>query len=131
MKLFTLAVAIAPLALASSLPANLPFNLTYLFTAELALGPPNAPITIPGGVRIAEAIVNGTVSGPALNGTIIGGLAVPAVYENQTVQAPIIEAYGASKDGVTFRLHEEGIGSPQAQVTRIVSGRYTNMPRVF
>jgi hypothetical protein len=38
--------------------------------AHLHLAPATKPIPIPGGVRVPEPILNGTVSGPAINGTI-------------------------------------------------------------
>lgn len=106
-------------------PGGLPFNVTYLFTATLGLGQPPSeiksnPITIFGGVRVPEPILNGTVSGPYLNGTITAGLAAPAVYNTGTLQVPTIDLYGVTADGDPLRIHETGIGSPSAQITRIV-----------
>ena len=122
----TLQIAVSTLALlsvaaAASLPATLPFNVTYLFTAHLNLGAPADPIPIPGSVRVLEPITNGTVTGPAINATLFPGLALPAITNNQTLQVPIIELYGVTDDGVPLRLHEEGVGSPSGQMTRIVS----------
>lgn len=105
---------------------GLPFQPTYLFTANVSLGLPpqeigKSPITIPGGVIVPEQILGGTISGPFLNATIVTGLATPQVYLNGTLQQPVINLYGVTTDGHPFSLHEEGIGSPNAQVTRIVS----------
>ncbi len=106
--------------------STLPFNTTYVFSVAIALGQPPStltqkPITIPGGVVVPEPILNGTVSGPAFNGTILSGLATPAIYENQTLQVATIDLYGVSSDGYPFRIHETGVGSISAQITRIVS----------
>lgn len=104
----------------------LPFNTTYVFSVAIGLGQPPStltqkPITIPGGVVVPEPILNGTVSGPAFNGTILSGLATPAIYENQTLQVVTIDLYGVSSDGYPFRIHETGIGSISTQITHIVS----------
>lgn len=99
---------------------NLPFNFTYVFTAQLNLGTPSKPIPIPGGVRLIEPILNGTVSGPAINATIGYSLATPTATNNATVQAPTINAVGTTSDGFPVYIYETGIGSPSGQVTRIV-----------
>ena len=114
-------LALVSSALASQEAGPLPFNLTYLFTAHLNVAPATKPITIQGGVRVPEDILNGTVTGPVINATIYPGLAFPAVTENMTLQSPIIELYGITDDGVPLHLHQEGVGSPSAQMTRIVS----------
>ncbi len=114
-----------PQATSSPLDANamLPFNITYLFTATLNLGPANKPVSINSntGVIVPEQILNGTVTGPAINGTITAGLAFPSVYKNGTIQAPLIEVYGVTDDGVALYIKETGVGSPTGQMTRIVS----------
>ena len=104
----------------ASIP-NVPFELSYLFTAHLGLGAPSKPITITGGVLIDEPITNGTISGPAINATIKAGIAYPQVLQNGTVQIAQIVAFGTADDGVPFTITETGIGNQQAQVTRIVS----------
>jgi hypothetical protein len=114
------------LATTTETAPTLPFNTTYVFSVAIGLGQPPStlsqkPITIPGGVVVPEPILNGTVSGPAFNGTIISGLATPAQYENQTLQVATIDLYGVSSDGYPFRIHETGVGSISAQITRIVS----------
>lgn len=98
---------------------TLPFNLTYAFTANLKLGTPNQPIPIPGGILLTEPISSGVVSGPLINATVQGGLAVPYVYNNQTLQVPRISIYGITSDGRSFFVEEAGIGRPNGQVTRI------------
>lgn len=100
---------------------QLPFNFTYLFTAQLALGQAEKPISIPGGVRVVEPILNGTVSGPAINATLGRSLASPSITNNGTLSRPIINAFGTTDDGFPFRLYETGVGSVDSQVTRIVS----------
>jgi hypothetical protein len=100
---------------------QLPFNFTYLFTAHLNLGAAEKPITIPGGVRVVEPILNGTVTGPAINATISPSLAMPTIVNNGTLQRPVINAFGTTDDGFPFYLYESGVGSGQAQTTRIVS----------
>ena len=111
-----------PLSLIPTISATtLPFTFTYVFTAHINLLSPQPPIPIPGGVRVIEAIANGTVSGPAVNGTIFPGLALPTVTNNGTVQHPLIELYGVTDDGAGFYISERGVGKPQGQVTWIVS----------
>lgn len=97
-----------------------PFHLQPIFAANLVLGKPYPAIPIAGGVLINEPITGGTVSGSAINGTIHGGFAHPPVYDNGTLQVPVIDVYGVSDDGESFYLHETGVGSAAAQVTRIV-----------
>lgn len=63
---------------------------------------PTHPIPVPSGLRIIETILNGTVTGPSLNGTITQRLAKPLVISNQSVQVPSIELYGETDDGVPF-----------------------------
>ena len=73
------------------------------------------------GTLVAEPITNGTVSGPATNTTITGDIATPSIYNNGFMQAPVIQAWGLTSDGFGFVISELGIGSPNGQVTRIVS----------
>ena len=108
----------------TNLPSKpLPFNFTYLFTAILNLDTEykSEAIPVPGGIQLTTPILNGTLAGPAANGTIDSGIASPsAIYEN-TVQVPVIQAYGFMNDGTPFMINELSIGPPQRQVTRIVS----------
>lgn len=99
----------------------LAFDYEYIFTAHLNLGKADEPIPIPGGVRVVEPILNGTVSGPAINATLGYSLATPTIVNNGTTQLPVINAVGATDDGQPLYLYELGIGSPSAQITRIVS----------
>lgn len=101
--------------------SDLPFTFEYLFTAQLNLGSPAKPITIPGGMRVVEPIINGTVSGPAINATIQYSLATPKVINEGSTQVPTINAVGITDDGEPVYLYEQGIGSPNSQVSRIVS----------
>jgi len=70
---------------------------------------------------ITEPIVNGTVTGPSFNATIISGLAAPSILNNRAIQVPVINLYGLTDDGYPFYLHETEVGMPAAQITRIVS----------
>lgn len=112
------------IAARASIP-DVPFKLSYLFTAHLGLGAPSKPISITGGVLVDEPITNGTISGPAINATIKAGIAYPQVVQNGSVQIAQIVAYGTADDGVPFTITETGIGNQQAQVTRIVSQQQT------
>jgi hypothetical protein len=79
--------------------SSLPFGFTPIFVANLSLGAPSKPISIPDSVLITEPITNGTVSGSAINATIQGGFAHPPIYENGTLQVSFIDAYGMTSDG--------------------------------
>jgi hypothetical protein len=105
---------------ATAAPSDLPFNLKYLFTAHLTLAKPLPRISVPGGVLITEPIANGRVEGPYINGTIQGGIATPSIYNNGTLQVPVIQAWGITSDGAAFVINEAGVGTTKAQVTRIV-----------
>lgn len=113
-------IAANPSEILVAVTNSLPFELQPIFTANLVLGKPYQPITIAGGVLINEPITGGSVSGSAINGTIEGGFAHPPVYNNGTLQVPVIDVYGVSEDGESFYIHETGIGTMAAQVTRIV-----------
>jgi hypothetical protein len=69
---------------------------------------------------INEPITCGTVSGPAINGTIESDFVHPPIYENGTLQVAIIDAYGTTDDGQAFHIYEEGVGTNPEQVARIV-----------
>jgi hypothetical protein len=99
---------------------SLPLSFTPVFHANLTLGKSSKPIPVPGGILINEPITGGTVSGPAINGTIKSGFAHPPIYENGTLQVAIIDVYGTTDDGQAFHIHEEGVGTNPEQVTRIV-----------
>lgn len=115
------AISATPIAARSAVPSNLPFNFTYAFTAVLQLGAPVPPVTIPGGILIAEPIKSGRVTGPAVNATILGGIAHPSLYDNKTLQVPSIDFYGVTDDGTSFFGHDGGVGSNAAQINRVVS----------
>ncbi len=117
--LFTL--SLNGFAVAQPATPNFPFQFTELFTVNLSLGEIFNPIPIPGGILINEPITGGIVNGSAINGTVLGGLAHPSIYNNGTLEVPVIDAYGTTDDGYSFYIREEGIGSSSAQVTRIVS----------
>ena len=101
--------------------ASLPLSFTPLFTTNLTLGKPSNPIPIPGGILITEPLTGGTISGASINATIESGFGHPPFYENNTLEVAVIDGYGTTSDGQTFYLHEEGVGSGDGQVTRVVS----------
>jgi hypothetical protein len=68
-----------------------------------------------------EPFINGTITGPAFNGTILGGIGSPRIYNQGTSQLPTVIIYGYTDDGVPFFVREDGIGSPSSAFTRIVS----------
>ena len=73
------------------------------------------------GVSIVEPIENGTVAGPALNGTILPGIAIPTATKDETFQFPFVVVYGSSNDKSTnFVVQEIGVGPSGNQWTRIV-----------
>lgn len=102
---------------------NLPFGFQELFKVQLSVGKILRPLDIPGGTLVNEPITGGTVSGPALNGTIISGFAHPSFYGNGTLQVNIIDVYGVTDDGKSFYINQQGIGFGTKQITRIVRGK--------
>lgn len=115
-----LRLVVASPSLYTRAPAAAPFGLEYVFSVNLTIGSVSKPIPIYGGVTITETISHGIVYGPAINATIEGGAAYANIYENQTIQVPSINAYGMTSDGLPFTVQETGIGSLEAQMTRIV-----------
>ncbi|ETS83958.1 hypothetical protein PFICI_05834 [Pestalotiopsis fici W106-1] len=116
---------------------------TYLFTAELYIGnilTPPIPLLEGGSVTI-EPLVNGTVKGPALNGTIYSGFAAATVVSNNTVtgnnvtvQVPSIYVYGETSDGLPFYVQETGVGPIAGQNTRLqiaVGGKHSSLQTAF
>ncbi|KAI9814192.1 MAG: hypothetical protein M1827_003358 [Pycnora praestabilis] len=122
------------LDLVSVTSAASPPVLTSIFTATILLGAPLGPIPIPGGILIIEPILGGSITGPVINGTILGGLAYPPVYNNDTLQVPQITVYGKTNDGFAFLVEESGIGTNSQQVTRLqitVGGPYAALSDEF
>jgi hypothetical protein len=127
-------------AMSSTLAATTP-ELTHIFSAKLNVGRPLDPIPLlQGGTRTIEPLINGTVTGPLINGTIIAGFAAPitAAGNNITgktpVQLPQIYFYGITCDGTPFYAHEEGIGPIAGQNTRVVleiGGRYSALQSLY
>lgn len=115
---------------------------TYLFTAEIYIGHVLSPIPLlEGGSVTIEPLVNGTVKGPALNGTIYSGFAAATVVSNNTVtgnnatfQIPQIYVYGETSDGLPFYVQETGIGKIAGQNTRLqiaVGGNHSSLQTTF
>jgi hypothetical protein len=64
-------------------------------------------------------VASGKVSGPSLPRDNTGGFAHPPIYNNGTLQVPVIDLHGATDDGEAFNIHEVGLGSTAAQVTAL------------
>jgi hypothetical protein len=115
--------------------------LTYVFTAKLNVGRPLDPIPLlQGGSRTIEPLINGTISGPYLNGTVKSGFAAPitafgtTVTGDTTVQIPEIYLYGVTSDGLPFYIQESGIGPVTGQNTRVVlevGGKYKALQSMY
>jgi hypothetical protein len=97
-----------------------PLNFMKLFTATLKLGHHSNYMLISDGVFVNEAITSGKLVRPATSGAIKGGFAYSPIY-NGTLQVSVIDLYGTSDYGIDHYIHETGIGSNAAQITRIVS----------
>ncbi|RDW63794.1 hypothetical protein BP6252_11339 [Coleophoma cylindrospora] len=109
---------------------------SYLFSATVNLGKNLDPIPLlEGGTRIVEPITGGTISGPAFNATIEGGLAAPIIIRDDTgngtkAQMAFIYAYGHASDGSPFYIDESGVGTGSSQTTRLiiqVGGQYQDL----
>lgn len=70
---------------------------------------------------VVEPLTGGTIAGPCLNATVVGGVAYPAIYEGRTVQIPEILLYGTATGGANFIATIEGVGQPTLQMARAVS----------
>ena len=88
-------------------------------------------------MRIVEPITGGTISGPAFEATIDGGVAAPIIVnatDGTRAQMAYIYAYGHASDGSPFYLEESGIGSGHTQSTRLVfdvGGEYANLRNLY
>ncbi|KAI9736627.1 MAG: hypothetical protein M1834_000831 [Cirrosporium novae-zelandiae] len=124
-----------PTSSSEAAPSTLP-PLEYLFRVSLNVDKPLNPIPIPGGEQLIEPIINGTITGPSLNGTIYHSIAYPTAYKigNETVQYPEILVYGQSNDGESFLVQEVGVGAGSEQWSRIrltVGGKYEYLSRAY
>ena len=134
-------IAILSLTEATSTKATTTIStpaLTHVFTAKLTVGRPLDPIPLlEGGSRTIEPLINGTISGPYLNGTVKTGFAAPITVsgtDNTTVQIPQIYVYGVMSDGLPFHIQESGIGPVAGQSTRIileVGGKYKTLQSMY
>ena len=68
-----------------------------------------------------EPIVNGTVTGPALSGTLTGGVAFPVFRDGMKIEEPDIVVYGETKAKGSIFATIEGVGNSTEQWTRVVS----------
>jgi len=98
----------------------LPFALEHVLSAQISITPSLPPIAVPGVTIAVKQITGGIVTGSAMNGTIISGLAYLTLYHNQTFDVPSIVLFGQTDDSQTFCISEMGVGTLTAQVTRIV-----------
>ncbi|KAI9154712.1 hypothetical protein HJFPF1_07269 [Paramyrothecium foliicola] len=111
----------------------------WLFSATVKLGKFLGPIPLlEGGNRLVEPITGGSISGPAFNATIEGGLAAPILVDDQSngskALLAYIWAYGTASDGSPFFIEESGLGTPAVQNTRLhvqVGGEYQNLQTMY
>ncbi|KAI4161322.1 MAG: hypothetical protein LQ342_004989 [Letrouitia transgressa] len=80
---------------ASPKPATPP-ALTRLWTATIQLA--------------VTPVKSGSITGPALNGTVGGGVQYLALYDSGATQVPNIVSYGTASDGTPFLIRETGAG---------------------
>jgi len=118
----------------SSVP-QLP-EFTYLFNASLGLGHVFKPVPLMlGGLQLIEVIEGGSITGPALNGTVVSGLTYPPSTPDRSFEYPQVIAYGTSSDNETSFLAELGGDGPfRNQWTRVqmtIGGKYEYLQSEF
>jgi len=109
-----------------------PPTLDHILTIELHLAPESKPIPVPSGIRIVQSILSGTVVGPGLNATIIGGGAFNE--GNMTLEFPEINYFGSTDDGEPFFITQMGIGPPGNLISRVtmdIGGKYARFASSF
>lgn len=95
-------------------PPTLPVTLTPAFTIDLNLAP-----FPPSNANLAP-VLNGTISGPLLNGTVVSGLGYGQRFSTYYVTDAL--NYGFTDDGEEFVIHQSGSGnSTYGQLIKIVS----------
>ncbi|KAI4142851.1 MAG: hypothetical protein LQ340_007200, partial [Diploschistes diacapsis] len=67
---------------------------------------------------IVEPITGGNITGPMINGIIIGGTAIPTLYNNQTTEVASVMIYGNTTDGYPYIGRGEGLGLTTGQVAQ-------------
>ncbi|KAK7047378.1 hypothetical protein VNI00_006609 [Paramarasmius palmivorus] len=85
-------------------------------------------------VCAAEPFLNGTVTGPALNGTIRGGVAYPEIYNATGVEFSTANVWGTTSDGTSFAVQESGVGTTTRQISRLtvnIGGNYSKLATTF
>ena len=70
--------------------------------------------------HVVSNINNGSFSGPALSGTVLGGVSVFDIINNGSVLVNKVRNYGITLDGVPFFIDEDGTGSQADDFTRLV-----------
>jgi hypothetical protein len=118
----------------SSPPSPSPtFSLTYVFTATLHFStPPIPPIpnTLASSTIITIPVLNGTVSGPRISGTVLGGLGGGEYFLNGSVERPWIRCYGALIGGEYFVVEKEE-GVSQVSTDMLGATGITRLVRTF
>lgn len=66
-------------------------------------------------------ITGGTLSGPSLQGKVLGGFASPIYYNGGLQEQPEVYLFGTARDGTNFYVREQGVGNPSSWLTRVVS----------
>ncbi|KAL9613686.1 MAG: hypothetical protein Q9167_001763 [Letrouitia subvulpina] len=107
-----------------------PYAFTRLWTGIIKVGPSLSPIPIPGGVRIVTPVISGTITGPALNGTVHGGIEYVEVYDSGATQVPNVLSYGTTSDGTPYLIRETGAGDQVSTIIEI-GGKYAALAKEF
>ncbi|KAI9733429.1 MAG: hypothetical protein M1834_003513 [Cirrosporium novae-zelandiae] len=127
MKYSIFTVLLGLIAFASCVSSLAAPQLTPLFTALLSVKPAAIGITVQGGEASIISITGGSISGPALNATVSGGLASASMLNNGTYQMEQIDFYGSTTDETPFFAAMTGTGDLTPLTSRMqldIGGSY-------
>ena len=71
-------------------------------------------------MKIVYPLVSGNITGPALNGTILRGVAAPEVTDDGTYAFSCRRYYGNTTDGEDFWIEQKGVGQYTREQTWLV-----------
>ncbi|ESK92441.1 fad binding domain protein [Moniliophthora roreri MCA 2997] len=132
-------------------------SLTHLFDVRLQLGALGSDFTetvtswntswywselmirSDGDLKLAVPIVNGTVTGSAVNGTVHGGVAFVYVDEDSAIPPNTTSwsygtVWGTTSDGTPFVVQESGEGTNTRHIATLdvdIGGNYTKLSNTF
>ncbi|KAM0797609.1 hypothetical protein BDR22DRAFT_432483 [Usnea florida] len=116
-------------------PPTLPPTLTPLFTLTINAGDSLAPIPrLLGGYQAVYPTLNGTICGPALNGTIYHGASSPHITDDGTFAFSHRHYFGETCDGEAFDIVQQGVGyftREQTWMVVTIGGFYEYLQHVF